>query len=254
MSGQIDISRPRPGVVLLEIKAPPANALNQGVRVRLEEALTEIEADLDVRAVIITGQDKAFCSGDDLREAMTRGEGALASLGQFGRMLDQIERLRVPVIAAVNGYAIGGGLELALSCDLRIASQDAWFLGAGVNVGLMASVYRLPRLIGVGPAKAMLLTGERTNADKALAYGLVTAVHPADRLMEEALVLAERIATRAPLSVEASKRMIGQALDLSPDEAARAAGEILGVLAVSQDHKAGVAAFVSRTDPVFTRA
>jgi len=253
MSAELHVSRPHGAVAWIEIDSPPANALGESVRLRFEQELDAIETDYSVRAVVVTGRGAGFCSGDDLREAKGRGEGALSSLRQFGRLLDKLERLRVPVIAAVNGHAIGGGLELALCCDIRIASETAWFLGAGVNVGLMASVYRLPRLIGIGPAKAMLLTGTRTDAATALSYGLVTAVHPAERLAEEALKLAVRVATRAPLSVEASKRMIGQAFDLDAAEAAAAIGREIKVLAASNDHRAGIEAFLARQEPVFTR-
>lgn len=254
MTGALHVSRPFEGAVLMEIDCPPSNALGGEVRTRFLEELEAVENDFDVRVVIITGRGPGFCSGDDLKEAMTRGDDAVGSLNQFGRLLNRIESLRAPVIAAVNGYAIGGGLELSLCCDIRIASQNAWFLGAGVNVGLMASVYRLPRLIGVGPAKAMLLTGTRTDAETALRYGLVTAVHPADQLRDEALTLARRIATRAPLSVEASKRMIGRAFDMDADESARASGHELRRLVASNDHKAGLKAFASRQEPVFTRS
>lgn len=251
---QLHVSRPREGVVLIEIDAPPSNALNFETRKVFEAELDAIEQNFDVRCVIITGRGAGFCAGDDLREVGKRdGEGP-TGLGQFGRLLDKIERLRAPVIAAVNGYAIGGGLELALCCDIRIASEKAFFLGAGVNVGLMASVYRLPRLIGVGPAKAMLLTGARTTAETALRYGLVTAIYAADALMSEALALAKRIATRAPLSVEASKRMIGQAFDLNPEEAGAASGRELSVLTRSSDHKEGVRAFLAKAEPKFTRS
>lgn len=254
MTAMLHISRPREGVVWIEIDSPPANALGAALRRRFEQELDEIEADYPVRVVVLTGRGAGFCSGDDLREAKNRGEGGLDSLGQFGRLLNKVERLRAPVIAAVNGYAIGGGLELALCCDIRIASETAWFLGAGVNVGLMASVYRLPRLIGIGPAKAMLLTGARTDAATALSYGLVTGVHPPESLAEEALKLATRVATRAPLSVEASKRMIGQAFDLNAVEAVEASRREIRVLAASNDHRAGVAAFLARQEPVFTRS
>lgn len=241
------------GVVLIEIDRPPANALDLATRTRLEAVLDGIETDLTVRAVVLTGRGKSFCAGDDLREAMTRGDDALASLSQFGRLLDKIEALRVPVIAAVNGACVGGGLELALCCDVRVASEKAFFIGAGVNVGLMASVYRLPRLIGIAQAKAMLLTGLRTQAQAALAYGLVTAVHPHESLLNEAMAVADRIASRAPLSVEATKRMVGQAFDLDPQEAAAAIGREVAPLAKSDDHKAGILAFVSREEPVFNR-
>ena len=254
MSGQIHVSRPREAVVLIEIDNPPSNALADALRRRLEAELDGIEADHGVRAVVLTGRGKGFCSGDDLREAAARGDDDRASLGQFGRMLDKVESLRVPVIGAINGHAVGGGLELALCCDIRLAAAGARFLAAGVNVGLMASVYRLPRLVGTAAASTMILTGSAMDAARALDIGLVAEVLPGEQLLGAALDLARRIATRAPLSVEASKRMIRQDFDLTPDAAREAAGRELTVLARSHDHREGVAAFVAKRDPVFTRS
>jgi enoyl-CoA hydratase len=254
MSGTLHVSRPHDRIVRMEIDSPPTNPLGESLRVRFAEELDAIENDLDVRVLIITGHGKAFCSGDDLREAQERGDDALSSLGRFAQLLDRIERLRVPVIAAINGYAIGGGFELTLCCDLRIASEDAWFLAAGVNVGLMASVYRLPRLIGVGPAKAMVLTGERVATKTAHHYGLIIAVHPPEELDAAALTLGVRIATRAPLSIEASKRMLGRALDLSADEQRSEAAKEAKRLVESNDHAEAVAAFFDKREPKFTRS
>jgi len=254
VSGEIHVSRPREAVVLLEIDNPPSNALAEALRRRLEVELDGIEADHSVRCVVLTGRGKGFSSGDDLREAAARGDGARASLGQFGRMLDKVESLRVPVIGAINGHAVGGGLELALCCDIRLAAAGARFLAAVVNVGLMASVYRLPRLVGTAAASAMILTGSPIDAARALAIGLVSEVYAPEALMGAALDLAQRIATRAPLSVEASKRMIRQAFDLGPEAAREAAGRELRLLAASNDHCEGVAAFVGRREPVFTRS
>jgi enoyl-CoA hydratase/carnithine racemase len=248
----LHITTPVDGVLMIQIDAPPANALGHDIRSQLIDELDKIEADHEMRAVILTGTGKSFCAGDDLKEARNREAGS-KSLGQFGKMLNKIESLRVPVIGAINGHAIGGGLELALCCDIRIASDNAWFLGAGVNVGLMASVYRLPRLIGIGPAKAMLLTGTKTDSEAALRYGLVTGVYEPEALMDEALKLASRLATRAPLSVEASKRMIGQAFDLNPEAADRAAGKELKVLSASEDHRTALKAFAEKQDPKFSR-
>ncbi|MCW5760983.1 MAG: enoyl-CoA hydratase/isomerase family protein, partial [Phenylobacterium sp.] len=157
-------------------------------------------------------------------------------------------------ICAVNGYALGGGFELALCCDIRLASTEAKFVCAGVNVGLMASTYRLPRLIGESRAKSMLLTGLPHDAEMAERYGLVTGVHAPGALKGAAVTLAERIATRAPLSVEATKRTSHRALDLSPEESGRIWGEELRVLRRSNDHKAALDAFRERRDPVFTRS
>lgn len=254
MNGQIHVGRPHAGVVLLEIDNPPSNALAEAVRRQLEAELDAVEADHTVRAVVLTGRGRGFCAGDDLREAAGRRDDNQASLGQFGRMLDRLEALRVPVIGAINGHAVGGGLELALCCDIRLAAEEARFLAAGVNVGLMASVYRLPRLVGTAAAASMILTGLPIDAARALSIGLVTEVRPRDQLLGAALDLAQRIATRAPLSVEASKRMIRQAFDLTPDAARQAAGREVAVLARSHDHREGVAAFVAKREPVFTRS
>jgi len=254
VSGQIHGSRPHEAVVLLEIDNPPSNALAEAIRRRLEAELDQIETDYSVRAVVLTGRGKGFCSGDDLREAAARGDDDRASLGQFGRMLDKVESLRVPVIGAINGYAVGGGLELALCCDIRLAAAEARFLAAGVNVGLMASVYRLPRLVGTAAAASMILTGSAIDAVQALRIGLVAEIRPREQLLDAAIDLARRIATRAPLSVEASKRMIRQAFDLTSDAAREATGREVGVLARSNDHREGVAAFGAKREPVFTRS
>jgi enoyl-CoA hydratase len=254
VTGVIHQSTPSTGVRLFEIDCPPANAVCHAARASLAEAFASAETDLDTRAVVITGRGAGFCAGDDLREAAARGADALGSLAQFGQLLDQIEALRVPVIAAINGHCIGGGLELALCCDIRIASPAARFIAAGVNVGLMASVYRLPRIVGAAQAKSMILTGNAVDAASALDTGLVTAVHATDALLPAALALAAHIATRAPLSVEASKQMINQAFDLSPDEARNAIAAHAVKLVASRDHAEGAAAFAARRKPDFTRS
>ncbi len=250
----LHISHPSDATSLIEIDAPPVNALGHSLRAQLEKELDAIEADLSKRVVVLTGRGKNFCAGDNLREELERGDSALGSLAQFGRLLDKIEGLRVPVIAAIDGAAVGGGLELALSCDIRLGTPEAKFIAAGVNVGLMASVYRLPRTIGTARAKTMLLTGLPVDGRTALDYGLITGLYEEDRLLIEALNLAERIASRAPLSVEAAKRQTGRAFDILPEEARRAAGAELSVLTKSNDHRIGVEALIGRTVPIFTRS
>ncbi|HEY2359430.1 MAG TPA: enoyl-CoA hydratase/isomerase family protein [Phenylobacterium sp.] len=250
MSGQVHVEPISGAVVLLEIDNPPMNPLGVEMRQTFMDVLDRVEADDALRCLILTGRGRAFCSGDDLKNAAPQSD----DLAGFGRLLDRLEATRVPVVAAVNGWCVGGGFELALCCDIRLASTEAKFVCAGVNVGLMASTYRLPRLIGVSRAKAMLLTGLPHDAETAERYGLVTGLHAPDHLRDAAIALAERIASRAPLSVEATKRTATRAPDLSPEEAAAMQGPELRTLRRSADHKAALAAFRERRDPVFTRS
>jgi enoyl-CoA hydratase len=252
MSGAIHCQEPVGGVALVEIDNPPRNAMTRAMLAAMTSAFGQIHADTAVRAVVLTGKGRAFCSGADLKEAAShfgRGE----DLDSFGRALRAVEQCRVPVIAAIDGYCIGGGFELALCCDLRIASTDASFVCAGVNVGLMASTYRLPRLIGVSRAKAMLLTGLGHDATSMERWGLVTAVHAPDSLLEAAMKLAARIASRAPLSVEASKRVVDAALDLPPEQAQATLRTELAGLRNSEDHHEAVSAFNQKRQPTFHR-
>lgn len=249
----LHVSRPAEGVVLLEIDNPPANALGSVMRAKMTSLLDELEADVSVRAVVLTGRGKAFCTGDDLREAAAHGAVSPQAVADFNAMLDRIEAFRAPIVAAVNGHCIGGGLEVALACDIRLAGASASFTAAGVNVGLMASAWRLPRVIGVAKAKAMLLTGLPVTASDALGNGLVTAVHEPDALLDAAIGLAARIASRAPLSVEATKRITGRALDMGREEAAKAVAAEIEILSASQDHAGAVEAFAARREPTFSR-
>jgi enoyl-CoA hydratase/carnithine racemase len=250
VSGEVHVEQVAAGVVRLTLDNPPMNPLGVAMRATFMAALDRVEADASLRCLIVTGRGRAFCSGDDLKAVSPAGE----DLAGFGRLLDRLEATRVPVIAAVNGWCVGGGFELACCCDIRIASTEARFVCAGVNVGLMASTYRLPRLIGVSRAKAMLLTGLPHDAETAERYGLTTGLHAPEALIPAAHALAERIASRAPLSVEATKRTAARAPDLSPEDANKMLGEELRVLRKSNDHKAAVAAFRERKEPVFTRS
>ncbi|MBC7667694.1 MAG: enoyl-CoA hydratase/isomerase family protein [Gemmatimonadaceae bacterium] len=245
MSATIHVSRPTGSILLVELDAPPANALGLRVRAELVRILDEIAADDDVRAVVLTGRGGVFCAGDDLREASARqGPEALEAVQDFNRLMDRVEAVRAPVIAAIDGWCFGGGLELALACDIRLASDRAVFAASGVNIGLMASVVRLPRLIGVARAKVHLLTGAQFGPERALTDGLVNAVHAPDRLLPEAFRLAEWIASRAPLAVEATKRVV---------DGRSYVEEELPALVASADHREAVAAFMAKRAAVFRR-
>ena len=241
---------------LIEIDNPPANALGRAARAQLMMGLDRLDTERNIRALILTGKGRAFCSGDDLKEQEAAQKGGIgarsAQLGEFAKVLARIESFRVPVIAAVNGFCAGGGLELALCCDIRIASTEASFTCAAVNVGLIASAWRLPRLIGEGAAKHMLLTGLSFDAAAAEKFGLVTALVAPDALISTASALAERIASRAPLSVEATKRAASRAHDLNAQDGAKMMSEEVTRLVQSADHAEALAAFREKRPPKFT--
>ena len=240
-------------VLLLEIDNPPANSLSTIMKQKFLALLEEIEQDRTLRAIVITGSGTKFCSGDDLKEAMGRSTGTatLANLQKFSEVIDRFEALPIPTIAAINGWCVGGGLELALCCDIRIAVPSAKFITAGVNVGLTASGYRLPRLIGAGRAKRMLLTGDTITAAQALQFGLITDIYEVDDLLTKAIRLAELIASKAPLAVKATKKIVDTALDLDATKGYVIQQEILEHLAVSEDYREALAAFAANRKPDF---
>lgn len=243
----IEADRPRPHIARIVIDAPPANALDLDACTKLREAVRRADDDGEVRVIIIGGRGKTFCAGADLR-ADGRLSGELIT--GFMAALAAVADCKTPILAAINGACLGGGLELALRCDLRIASNDAFFVCSGVNVGLIASAVRLPRLIGEARAKSMLLTGLAIDAAKAEAWGLVTARHAPLMLVERAIELAEQIAARAPLAVAAAKRVANAALD-SASTAEQAQALELEVLLRSDDHREAIAAFRERRRPTF---
>lgn len=186
------------------------NALNSQVLSELEEALDAVSIE-NTRCLIITGAgEKSFVAGADISEMSTLTKAEGKAFGEKGNaVFRKIESFPIPVIAAVNGFALGGGCELSLSCDIRIASENAVFAqpetGLGITPGF-GGTQRLARTIGIGKAKEMLYTCGKVKADEALALGLVNAVYPADQLMDECLKLAGKIARNAPIAVRAAKK------------------------------------------------
>ncbi len=247
MADPIRIEAPEPGVLLAVLDRPPVNALDGAARRGLLELIARVEDDPAIRCLVLTGQGDTFCAGADLREEEELESGdAGRFFGEFGRILAGLERLRTPVVAAVNGGCLGGGLELALMCDIRIGSTAARFTASGVNVGLIASFHSLTTLLGTGPAASMLLTGLACDAERALRFGLITDLHEPERLRFEAIRLACRIASRAPLSVETTKRCLRQAPDLTREEAFLLQGREAMALAKTADHKEALRAFFER--------
>jgi enoyl-CoA hydratase len=236
-------------VVTLTIDHPPANAVNGDVVNGLAEGLAAAEADETCRAVVITGNGpKFFSAGADIK-----GFGAGAdTVGKATHLTLEIEASRLPVIAAVNGIAFGGGCELTLACDIRIASSAARFGQPEIKLGIIpgwGGTQRLPRLIGSARATELLLTGDPIDAQRALALGLVAEVVEPDDLPEAARRWAELLASRAPLALAATKRAMHVGSTLSIDAALEVERREFVALFGSEDAAEGISAFVQKRQP-----
>ena len=244
-------------IAVLTINRPKAlNALNSETLTELSTVLDELGRDSSVKVVILTGSgEKAFVAGADI--AQMKGLNALEGrrFGQLGQAtFRKIELMPQPVIAAINGYALGGGCELAMACDLRLASETAKFGQPEVTLGLTAGfggTQRLPRLVGTGLASELLFTGDLIDAQEAYRIGLVNHVYPLGTLMEEALKLANRIAERAPAGVQLSKSAIQRGMNMDLDSAQAYEAEVFALTFSTSDQKEGCAAFLERRKPVF---
>jgi enoyl-CoA hydratase len=240
------------GVAVLTLNRPKVlNALNAALFPELDAALNSLGADDSVRAVIVTGAgEKAFAAGADIQElaAVSGVEGqALALRGQG--VFSRLENLGKPVIAAINGFALGGGCELALSCTLRIASEAAKLGQPEVKLGLIPGYggsQRLPRLVGKGAALKLLLTGEMVSAAEALRIGLVDEVVPASELMARAKTLAATIASMAPVAVRQCLAAVHAGYDLPLDEALAHEAALFGLCCGTADKAEGTRAFLEK--------
>lgn len=243
------------GIWTLTVNRPEArNALLPETAREIEERLLAFDADDSARVAIITGAgDKAFCAGADLRQSRPLPAPAVAALGPNAALIKS-PGIAKPVIAAVNGYALGGGCELALICDIRIASRTASFALPEVQIGSIpgsGGTQRLMRLIPPGYAYHLALTGERISAEEAYRIGLVTKVVEPAELMPAAIELAKRIAANAPLSVKAIKRLMGEGPSLPLAEGLRQERLYFTLLRDSEDRAEGRKAFAEKRKPDF---
>jgi enoyl-CoA hydratase len=223
----------------------------------LSTALRELESDDRVRAIVITGSgEKAFAAGADIAELNALASaGAGAGKARTGQALTrQIERLSKPVVMAINGFALGGGCEIAMAGDIRVASESAKFGQPEVNLGLIPGYggsQRLTRLAGKGVATHLCLTGEIIDAQEALRIGLVTRVVPAAELLNEAKRIATLIAAKAPLAIAACKRVINNGAHLSIDDGLELEALEFGALVDTEDIKEGTSAFLEKRKPAW---
>jgi len=247
------------GIATVVIDRPQTmNAVTPEMRAELQRSWERVRTDSEIRVVIITGAgDKAFCVGGDLKQPI----GPKSSIAEqmFGvpiprEMHAGLERCDAPIIAAINGYAIAGGLHLALACDIRICSENARFSFSEVKIGTLAgsgATQRLPRLVGQSDAMLMMLTGDRVDAQEALRIGLVSRVVPQAKLMDEARAIAKKIAGNAPLAVRATKRMINRSAELPLSAGLEAERYASGLLNDTEDRAEGRQAFVEKRRPQF---
>ncbi len=245
------------GIAVVTVNRPQAlNALNAEVVEALESVLRDVEENADVRAVVITGAgEKAFVAGGDIKEMAAMDPAGARAFSQRGhRLITFMEQMRKPVIAAVNGYSLGGGLELALACDFIYASEKARLGLTEVTLGVIpgwGGTQNLPRLIGPNRAKELIFSGKQLTAQQAHEWGLVNEVTPADELMPRAMELARVIARNGTLAVSAAKEAIVSGLGMTKENGLRLEGVLFGLLFDSDDQKEGMRAFVEKRPAAF---
>jgi len=252
MSYTTILTETRGRVGLITLNHPQAmNALNGTLLSELMQALATFDADEAIGAMVITGSERAFAAGADIKE-MAETSAVDMLTGSFVELFDGIRKVRKPVIAAVSGYALGGGCELAMSCDMIVASETAKFGQPEVTIGVIpgaGGTQRLTRAVGKALAMEMVLNNRMLTAGEAAHFGLVNRVVPMERLLEEALALASEVAGRAPLAVRLGKEAVNKAFELSLTEGLEAERRAFYMLFATEDQKEGMQAFVEKRKP-----
>src|SRR3569623_1233092 len=255
MSLQTLIVERHDAVTLIRLNRPEAlNALNAALMDELTEVLDETEADASVRCVVITGSERAFAAGADIKEMASKSYADVFTEDFITRNWERVTRCRKPVIAAVAGYALGGGCELAMMCDFIIAADTAKFGQPEINLGVIpgaGGTQRLTRFAGKSKAMDMVLTARMMDAAEAARCGLVRRVVPADKLMEEALAAAGKIAAQSPLAVAMNKELVNAAFETTLATGVTMERRLFHSLFAFEDQKEGMAAFVEKRKPEF---
>ncbi|HOP64350.1 MAG TPA: enoyl-CoA hydratase-related protein [Spirochaetota bacterium] len=241
---------------ILTISRPTAlNSLNRQLLVELLRAIGLISGEKNIHALIITGEGKSFVAGADIVEMMSLGSEEGRAWGELGSaVFSKIEQLEIPTIAAVNGFALGGGCELAMCCDIRIAAENSKFGQPEVSLGItpgFSGCIRLPRIVGISKAKEMIFTGDVIPASEAEKIGLVNIVVPEDLLMTTALGFAEKLVSRAQLAVRYSKKAINRGMETDIETAIVYENLVFGLCFATSDQKEGMKAFNEKRKPEF---
>ncbi len=239
-------------VGLVTLNRPQAlNALNQVLLSELVQALTAFDADESVGAIVLTGGERAFAAGADIREMAEASEAEMRQKG-FVDLFDGLRRIKKPLVAAVSGFALGGGCELALACDIILASETARFGLPEVTIGVIpgaGGTQRLTHIVGKTLAMEMILNNRHLSAAEAAQFGLVSRVLPVERILDESIALAESLAARAPLAVRSAKQAINQAFEGSLSEGLSEERDLFYHLFATEDQKEGMRAFLEKRKP-----
>ena len=247
----------RDGMATITINRPQAmNALNDETVQELLLRLEDAEKDENVRVIVITGAgEKAFCAGLDLKPMRDINVIKAVEMSRRGQKLTlAIEEVGKPVIAAINGYALGGGLELAMACDIRIVSEKARIGQPEVNVGLIpgwGGTQRLPRLVGKGIAKELIFTGKMIDAKTAERIGLINVVVPPDELMSTVEELTKVIMSKPPIAIRLAKELINSSIETDQGTGLVHEAEAFGILSSTEDYREGVSAFIEKRKPEY---
>ena len=243
------------GYALVRLNRPEAlNALNSQLMADLSAFLDAVEHDDGVRCIVLTGSDKAFAAGADIKEMSSKSYAEMFTENFFAGVSDRISRFRKPIIAAVSGYALGGGCELAMLCDFILASETAKFGQPEINLGVAPGIggsQRLTRYVGKSKAMDMILTGRMMDAAEAERAGLVSRVFPVDKLVDEARAIAAKIAFQSPLAVMMNKEMVDAAYETTLTQGVRFERRLFHSLFAFDDQKEGMSAFVEKRKPEF---
>jgi len=252
MTYEYILTETRGQVGLITLNRPQAmNALNHALVAELMDALEAFDREEQIRVMVVTGSEKAFAAGADIKEMADKSQTEMLEsdrVAVFGRICS----IRKPVIAAVSGWALGGGCELAMSCDMIVASETARFGQPEITIGVIpgaGGTQRLTRAVGKAIAMEMVLNNRALSAQDALHFGLVNRVVPPERFLEEALALAESVATQAPLAVQTGKKMVNQAFERPLEEALREERKAFYDLFATADQKEGMQAFIEKRKP-----
>ncbi|MHB1276937.1 MAG: enoyl-CoA hydratase-related protein [Bacteroidia bacterium] len=241
-------------IALIQLNRPKElNALNLELMGEIRDALKALDENEKVRVIIITGNERAFAAGADIKQMSGKGAIDMLKIDQFSTW-DQIKKTKKPIIAAVSGFALGGGCELVMHCDCVVASETAQFGQPEIKIGVMpgaGGTQRLPRAVGKALAMEMVLTGEFISAERALQAGLINKIVPVELLMDETIKMAQKMARNSPLALQMAKESVLKSFESSLSEGLSFERKNFYMLFATEDQKEGMAAFVEKREATF---